>query len=465
VRTRAPLFTAVAAMAFAAPTGAQAPERPARPTVASCENRRTLTSVTQALGVNLVINRVDAWVFGWEWANVGFQSWSRNLGRGWKWDANQVAINMFVHPYHGSLYYGAARANCLSFWESIPVVFLGSWTWEYFGETWYPSLNDFYMTGFGGPALGEILYRISTAVIDEEAQGGERIFRETAAMLINPLGGLNRLVRGQWTRRGVNPVDRLPESYAFNAKMGGRRVEEEESPDGSTYSPTLLLDVSYGDVFGTEYRAPFDVINVLAQVSPDGGGLNLLRAVGRLWGTELTGPESWHRHQLLINQRFDYVNNPVYHFGEQSLEIGLQSRFRTGPGGLRISTRFAADVVMMGAIDALESGLGQRAIDWGPGVGAIAELSIEGNGVTYISFYNRIRYLRSVSGVPADHAILFSGLDVTIPITGQLGIGANLSGDRRESDYKGFPDDERSYAETRVYLTWTFAGSTPSGSR
>ncbi|HUF76316.1 MAG TPA: DUF3943 domain-containing protein [Longimicrobiales bacterium] len=433
--------------------------------MASCENKRTLTAVTQALGVNVVINRVDAWVFGWDWANVGFESWSRNLGRGWKWDANQVAINMFVHPYHGSLYFGAARANCLNFWESIPVVFLGSWTWEYFGETWSPSLNDFYTTGLGGPALGEILYRLSTAVLDEEAQGSERIFRETAAMLINPLGGLNRLVRGQWTGRGVNPVDRLPTSYRFNAKVGGRRVEETQLPEGPTISPTVLLDVSFGDVFETPYRAPFDVVNLLAQVSPDGGGLNLMRAVGRLWGTELTPRGSWHRHQLLINQRFDYVNNPVYHFGEQSLEIGIQSRFRTGPAGLRVTTRVAGDLVMRGAIQALDTGLGDREIDWGPGVGAIAELSLSADGTTYLSFYNRVRYLTSVSGVPADHTILFSGLDVTIPITRQLGIGAYLSGDRRVSDYKGFPDDDRSYAETRIYLTWTFAGSTPGRSR
>ena len=444
------------------PARARSQAAGAAPTVASCENKRTLTAATQALAVNLVINRVDAWVFGWDWANVGFQSWSRNLGRGWKWDANQVAVNMFVHPYHGSLYFGAARANCLNFWESIPIVFLGSWTWEYFGETWHASLNDFYTTGLGGPALGEILYRVSTAVLDEEARGSERIFRETAAMLINPLGGLNRLVRGQWTRRGVNPVDRLPASYSFNAKVGARRVAEAESPDGATDSPTLLLDMSFGSVFDTPYRAPFDVVNMLAQVSPDGGGLNLMRAVGRLWGTELTPPESWHRHHLMVSQRFDYVNNPVYHFGEQSLEIGIQSRFRTGPGGLRVTTRVAGDLVMMGAIQAPDGGPGGRAIDWGPGVGAIAEVALSADGTTYLSFYNRVRYLRSVSGLPADHTILFSGLDVTVPITSQLGIGAYLSGDRRESDYKGYPDDERSYAETRIYLTWTFAGSTPA---
>jgi len=120
--------------------------------------------------------------------------------------------------------------------------------------------------------------------------------------------------------------------------------------------------------------------------------------------------------------------------------------------------------VMLGAIDALDAGQGQRDIDYGPGLGALVELSLDLNGATYVSFYNRVRYLRSVSGEPANHTILFSGFDVTIPITRQLGIGAYVSGDRRYSDYSDFPDDNRSYLETRIYLTWNLAHGRPGGS-
>ena len=162
-----------------------------------------------------------------------------------------------------------------------------------------------------------------------------------------------------------------------------------------------------------------------------------------------------------MNQRFDYLNNPVYHYGEQSLELGVRSLLRIGPGGLHVTTKVAGDVVMISAMQPLDDGP-PREIDWGPGVGAIGEVTLSTKRTTYLSFFNRVRHLRSVSGVPADHTILFSGLDVTIPITRGLGIGAHLSGDRRTSDYhEAYPDAERSYAETRIYLTWTFAGSTP----
>lgn len=450
----------------AAPIGAQEGRVPEGRTVASCEDKRTLTAVWQTLAVNLVVNRANAWIFDWDFGRVGFESWAENLRRGWKWDGTQFGVNMFVHPYHGSLYFEAARANCLNYWESIPIVFLGSYTWEYFGETHRASLNDFYMTGFGGPALGEILHRVSALVLDEETEGSERIGRELAALFINPLGGLNRLVRGEWTRRGPNPLDRVPEAYAFRAKAGGRRVQETLPGKPAQTSPTFLLDIALGDVFETEPRAPFDVVDFRAQLSPDGGRLNLLRTTGRLYGKNLTGPDSWHRHQIVVNQRFDYVNNPVYNFGEQSLEMGIRSRWRIGPSGLRLNTRLGADAVILGAVEALEAGVGQRrTIDWGPGFGGVAELSVEYNGITYLSFYNRVRYLYSVSGAPADHTLLFSGFDFTIPIARGIGIGAYVSGDRRESDYSDLQDTVRSYVETRIYLTWTVAGGSSTRPR
>jgi hypothetical protein len=458
MRIPRPLFLGMALLGAAIPVAGQEPSPAPVRTVASCENERTLLSVAEGLGVNLAANRVNVWVFQWDWARVDFESWARNLQLGWHWDETQFGVNMFLHPYHGALYFDAARSNCLSYWESVPITFLGSWTWEFLAERARPSLNDFWMTGFGGAAMGEVLHRMAAAIIDERDTGSERIVREIGAMIVNPMNGLNRLVRGQWNDVGPNPVDRLPQSYMFRTAMGARRVREVGRGGEATYSPTLLVEINLGDVFSTPFEAPFDVITAFAQVSPDGGGANVLRATGRLYGTELTHADSWHRHALVINQRFDYVNNPVYHFGEQSFEGGIESRWRTGPGGLRFVTRFAGSVVMLGAIDALavDAAGDTRLIDYGPGLGAILEASLERNGTRLVSIYNRARYLRSVSGARADHSMLFTGLDVTVPVTSDFGIGAYVSVDRRVSDYTEFPRDERSYVEARLYLTWTF---------
>jgi hypothetical protein len=452
-------------LVLASPGAAQAPVE-ALP-VATCGEKRPLTATAQALGLNVAVNRVNVWVFDWNWAKVDFESWARNLELGWLWDSTQFGTNVFLHPYNGSLYFDAGRANCLSFWQSVPITFLGSWTWEYFAEDKRPALNDFWMTGFGGVAMGEILHRVSSAILDETAVGGERLTREIAAALINPMRGMNRLVRGEWNDRRANPADRLPESYRFRTSVGGRTIGQETPNQRPTRSPTVLIDIVLGNVFDSEPTSPFDVITLSAQISPDGGGMNLLRGTGRLWGRELTSPGSWHRHAFLINQRFDYVNNPAYEFGEQSIETGIESRWRTGPGGLRIHSRAAADVVMLGAIDAWDPEPETRntETEYGPGIGGIVEISVDWNGTTYLSWYNRVRYLRTVSGSPGEHSILFSGIDITVPVTRSLGVGVHLSGARRQTWFDESPSEERSYTEKQFYFTWTPAWRFGEGAR
>ncbi len=85
-----------------------------------------------------------------EWSNISFRTWSDNLKFPWQWDNNKFNNNQFAHPYHGSLYYNAGRANGYNFWESMPWAFGGSLMWELFGEVWAPAPNDLANTTLGG---------------------------------------------------------------------------------------------------------------------------------------------------------------------------------------------------------------------------------------------------------------------------------------------------------------------------
>ena len=75
-----------------------------------------------------------------------------------------------------------------------------------------------------------------------------------------------------------------------------------------------------------------------------------------------------------------------------------------------------------------------------------------------------MKLTKSVSGAPANHNLLFTGLDVSLPVTGTLGVGAYLSGDRRRSYYFELPKLQASYFETRVYVSWSFARGIPGAS-
>jgi hypothetical protein len=423
------------------------------PAPRACGRPRADLAVPEVLGVNLAINRFDAWVLKEPWARSDFESWARNIRLGWEWDENAFGTNMFSHPFHGSLYFNAGRSNCLTYWESVPLAFLGSWTWEFFGETFRPSLNDFFMTTFGGIALGEITHRVAATIRDTEARGAGRIVREIGATLVNPLSGLNRLIHGDWTRVGSNPAEHRPGAFEFALKAGVRRLYG-DSTDVVNVGPTLMVDIGYGDPFERPYDAPFDVFTLHAQVSPRGGGLNALQGRGRLFQLELPFWGDRVRHAFVVTHRYDYIHNPAYSFGLQSVEAGIVSRFPLIKA-FRLRTRLAADLGALGAIDAPFGGVGERSYDFGPGAGAILELVLERHGRTYVMFLNRGEYLHSVSGAPANHLVAFSALEGNIPLARGFGLGFHLGGDARISRYADGTENKREFFETRLFVSWT----------
>jgi hypothetical protein len=120
-----------------------------------CPRRRPVPAILQTLGVNVVFNLAGRLRAEPDEYKVTPSSWWANLRHGFEWDYNGFKVNQFGHPYQGSLYFNAGRANGLSFWESAPLVAFGSATWEYFGERNYAAINDFVTTTMGGMALGE----------------------------------------------------------------------------------------------------------------------------------------------------------------------------------------------------------------------------------------------------------------------------------------------------------------------
>ena len=125
------------------------------------ENKLVGLAIAETFLINIAVNRANGWVLNEPWADLDFKDLAHNLSLGWEWDTDLFSMNMFTHPFHGSLYFNAGRSNGLTYWESVPLVYLGSWTWEYLSESHRPSLNDFFITSFGGIALGEIAHRVS----------------------------------------------------------------------------------------------------------------------------------------------------------------------------------------------------------------------------------------------------------------------------------------------------------------
>ena len=459
--TRGTLAALVLTAGLAAPLPAQEPARAdSGAAVAPQPRPRPFLAALEGLGLNVFVNRLDAWVVdahdldGIAWPRVTPHTWSRNIRLGWIWDTDAFVTNMFAHPYHGSMYFNAGRANGLDFWESAPLAFLGSLTWEYFGEVYQPSMNDLYNTGFGGIVLGEVYHRLGALVRDNSRRGAGRVLRELAAFPLDPVGSLDRLLRGGFTRVGPNPPDRHPGTLGL-VVQGGGRVAVDSGAGGNTASSSFLADLAYGDPFRQPYARPFDVFRVRVQLSPDGGGVNLLRVWGRLWAMEFTSAFEASRHFLTVNQKTEYVSSPAYKFGGQSVEVGLVSGFAAARG-IDVRTELYAEGLMMGAVDARDTGIpgSERTYDFGPGAGVVAAASLQVRGAPVLSARWHWAYLHSVSGSSADHYTQFASIETVLPVTPTVGMGAYAGLYRRRSSYRGQLGEATRFPEFRLFLTW-----------
>src|SRR5262249_61264850 len=79
--------------------------------------------------------------------------------------------------------------------------------WEWCGETHPMSYNDLLATSLGGFSMGEMTYRVSSEILDNQATGATRFFKEFGSFFVDPIRGINRLISGRSTTNHDNPTD------------------------------------------------------------------------------------------------------------------------------------------------------------------------------------------------------------------------------------------------------------------
>ena len=121
-------------------------------------HKRGLQAGTMVFGINMGVWAFDRYIRKADFAYINGRTIKDNLKHGFVWDNDAMGTNMFMHPYHGSLYFNSARSNGYNFWQSGLFAFGGSFMWEMFMENEYPSTNDIIATPIGGMALGEVTY-------------------------------------------------------------------------------------------------------------------------------------------------------------------------------------------------------------------------------------------------------------------------------------------------------------------
>jgi hypothetical protein len=402
------------------------------------------------------LNRFNAWVRADTTAYVNSASWQHNLRIGFDWDQDDFVVNMLGHPYMGSTYYAAARANGMGYWAGLPFTAFNSMMWEYFGENTQPSINDLVNTTFGGVALGEMFHRVAETIRDNGASGGGRALREFAALPFDPVGTVNRLLQGEWSRKGPNPLEHNPVGTELRIGAGAGIVRPAgglgvslKSAEGSSIA---FAELKYGDSYIDSMRKPFDAFSMQVQFAPGHGGLTQLTGVGRITGTSI-GSEDFPR-QLELNQRFEYVNNGALQFGAQTIELGMSARKHIIER-FWIRTLIAADALVLAGIDAPGAGVGVRTYDFGPGVGATLSVNIERNTDPYLIVRYQPAYTHTINGANgADHFTSFGLAQANIPVLRALVLVIQGNYFVRVSHYANGTHNNRSIPELRMSFAY-----------
>ena len=401
-----------------------------------------------------------------EWAEVSPSTWATNLENPWKWDNNAFTNNQFSHPYHGSLYFNAARSNGYSFWQSAPWSFAGSLMWELMGESWAPAPNDLWNTSLGGITLGEMLWKVSSLTLDNTATGAERTFREIGATLLNPMRGFNRIVRGETNDITANPPEWRPSKVFASVDLGYKRVTGQDNTTGLSsdadagYAGLLLY---YGDQVEDIGKSPFSAFTVRAELSTnqgDQGRLSMLTARGNL-GAKTLAEHGTTRHRLGAFISYEFNQTPAFSFGGQGFSGGLVSRWGD-PKGFRIQSELLATFMPVAAQKSdYYLSLEGRDYDYGLGLGGQAGVMVLDEGKWAVQASGRYLWEPILSGFNGDHYQASGTLDGRFYLWGRVGLGASGTLYWRKSVYDDFADVQVDATQIRAYTSLAIPRWTP----
>ncbi len=436
-----------------------------------CPRRSVGRALFQTTMINVVYGTANL-IRGQVTARITPKTWWDNMaatGGSGTWTTSMV--NQIGHPYQGNNYFTSGRANGLSFYESAALAAFGSGTWEYFGETNLPSVNDFINTTLGGIALGEMFHRAAWLVRDTRATGRGRLWREIGATALDPVTGYNRFRTGDAKRVTDKPAEMVPSTLAGFTSAGVLWRGSETRAIDAAGQPFLEVDLLYGDPRTGHSRMPYDAFTVRLRFG-GGAGFSEARVRGRLLGQPLGGGKT----QFTVMQSYDYQSNDAYATGAQSFEAAvgmtqpLSSRNECLAHGMGRPDRAgrcrfpSARHHRAPATARAEPGAGQgvsegpRFYDYGPGstFGAAALFSRDRRPFAALLYEGR--HLYSLDGVRANHFLQRARLDLLLPLRGSRSVSAcpaSTSFVRASTRTRIATQLEYRYPQFRAYLTWS----------
>jgi hypothetical protein len=371
-----------------ADTGAKKPDD-------SYVNKRSFGHAAIQWGLTeVVVQSFDQYVSKKDYAQISLKTIGHNLNPGsWQFDNDPFQTNQIGHPYHGNLFFNSFRANGYNFWQSSAAAFAGSYVWETYAENQPPAPNDFINTGFGGTILGEMTYRISNRIINNEATGFGRQVNEIFGLLIDPQNGLARILDGKWGKYSHNNGLRDSTKIYAEFDAGLRSFKVGDALHRGIYGHIKLV---YGDPY-ENYSTPFSNFVVNTEFGQDDSTkVNVVSVYGSLAGWEIKSDEKVV-HLAILSANYDYIHNVAFFYGGQSIKINLISEFDISDK-VKINTSLGTGPTLLGAVPDKYITPNGRNYDYTIGWGANAAGTVAVMNKFFLNLNYRGGWLKTING-------------------------------------------------------------------
>ena len=193
-------------------------------------------------------------------------TWNHLSREHWVIDQDPFAVNQLGHPYQGATFHGFARSAGLDYWQALAYDNYGSYLWKMGGETDEPSINDQIATGISGSFFGEVLFRMSSLVL--EGDGSDPGFWQILlATALSPSAMINRYAFGDRFKAAFPSNDA---ATFWRLRMGASAYSDLNDQGVTSTIDRNALSLNFSMAYGLPgqagytYSRPFDYFQVEA---------------------------------------------------------------------------------------------------------------------------------------------------------------------------------------------------------
>lgn len=409
----------------------------------------------EIIGFNFLLNRFNYHFIDKPVYDTSLQTIRDNLSAKWVVDTDPFAVNQFMHPYQGSVYFGLARSSGLDYWKSLGYTFGGSLIWEIAGETGPPSINDFVTTGLGGTFLGEPLFRMANLLLEH---GGDTpgFWREMGAAAISPPLGFNRLAFGDRFRAVFQSHN--PATYSY-VRFGWNKIDDAlDGIVGQTVkrdTATVDFHMSYGlpGKNGYRYTRPFDYFDFDFTATTANVFENIMSR-GLLIGKEYTAGDNYRGIWGLYGS-YDYISPQTFRVSSTAVSFGTTAQWWISDNVALLGTALAG--VGYGAAGTIH-GQGERNYHYGATPQALLSLRLLLGERVNVDLTARSYYVSDVASTEdrGTERIFRGDAAFTMRIHGPHALTLKYNASRRDARYPDIPNTLQTVRTMSLLYTYYF---------